>query len=124
MNELDSALIALSEQCKDLLKSVESVRLMLAGLRTEEPDAPVMQATAAAKKQQKTEKPPAVENPSAAKKEQITIEQVRAVMAEKRKAGYEAEIKALLINRGKTKLSEVDPGEYEALLAEAERIGE
>jgi len=100
MNELDSALIALGEQCKDLLKSVESVRLMLAGLRTEEPDAPVMQAPT------------------------IPIEQVRAVMAEKRKAGYEAETKALLINRRKTKLSEVDPGEYEALLAEAERIGE
>lgn len=124
MNELDSALIALGEQCKDLLKSVESVRLMLAGLRTEEPDAPVMQAPAAVKKQHKAAKQPAKENPPAAKKEQITIEQVRAVMAEKRKAGYEAETKALLINRGKTKLSEVDSGEYEALLAEAERIGE
>ena len=122
MNELDSALIALGEQCKDLQKSVEDVRLMLAGLRTEEPEASAAEKTTAVEKQKRAAKKPAVE-PPAAQKGPVTIEQVRAVMLAKRKAGYENQVKSLLIKRGKKTLSEIDPGEYESLLAEAEAIG-
>ena len=50
----------------------------------------------------------------------LTLEEVRAVLAEKSRAGHTAEIKELLNKHGADKLSEIDPAEYPALLAEAE----
>lgn len=50
----------------------------------------------------------------------LTLEQVRAVLAEKSRAGHTAEVRALLLKHGADKLSEVDPAEYPALLADAE----
>ena len=45
----------------------------------------------------------------------LTLEQVRAALAEKSRAGHTAEVK-----HGADKLSDIDPAEYPALLAEAE----
>ncbi len=50
----------------------------------------------------------------------LTLEEVRAVLAEKSRAGHTAEIRELLNKHGADKLSEIDPAEYAALLAEAE----
>ncbi|MDO4306942.1 MAG: rRNA biogenesis protein rrp5 [Eubacteriales bacterium] len=50
----------------------------------------------------------------------LTLEKVRAVLAEKSRAGHTAEAKALLIKHGADKLSDIDPVEYQALLADAE----
>lgn len=50
----------------------------------------------------------------------LTLEQVRAVLAEKSRSGHTAEIRALLQKYGAAKLSLVDPAHYKALLAEAE----
>ena len=50
----------------------------------------------------------------------LTLEQVRAVLAEKSRAGHTAEVRALLLKHGADKLSEVDPAEYPALLADVE----
>ena len=50
----------------------------------------------------------------------LTLEEVRAVLAEKSRAGHTAEVKELLNKHGADKLSEIDPVEYPALLAEAE----
>lgn len=50
----------------------------------------------------------------------LTLEQVRAALAEKSRAGHTAEVKALLIKHGADKLSDIDPAKYPALLAEAE----
>mgnify|MGYP000305600539 CR=1 FL=1 len=48
----------------------------------------------------------------------LTLEQVRAALAEKSRAGHTAEVKTLLIKHGADKLSDIDPAEYPALLAE------
>lgn len=53
----------------------------------------------------------------------ITLEQVRAVLAEKSRSGHTAQVCALLEKHGAMKLSEIDPAEYEALLVEAEVPG-
>lgn len=53
----------------------------------------------------------------------LTLEAVRAVLAEKSCAGYTAEVRALLEKHGAAKLSEIDPAEYPTLLAEAEVLG-
>lgn len=50
----------------------------------------------------------------------ITIEQVRAVLAEKSQAGKQAEVKALLSKYGVPKLTALDPSKYKDMLAEAE----
>lgn len=53
----------------------------------------------------------------------VTLEAVRAILAEKSRAGYTAEVRTLLEKHGAKKLSEIDPSEYSALLAEAEVLG-
>lgn len=51
---------------------------------------------------------------------ELTLEQVRAVLADKSRQGHTAEIRALLQKYGASKLSQIDPTHYKALLAEAE----
>lgn len=50
----------------------------------------------------------------------LTLEEVRAVLAEKSRSGHTEEVRELLNKHGADKLSEIDPAEYPALLAEAE----
>ncbi len=50
----------------------------------------------------------------------LTLEEVRAVLAEKSRSGHTEEVRELLAKHGADKLSEIDPAEYAALLAEAE----
>jgi hypothetical protein len=56
-------------------------------------------------------------------KPQLKLEDVRAVLAEKSRAGHTAEVRALLKKHGADKLSEIDPAKYEALMKDAEVIG-
>lgn len=58
-----------------------------------------------------------------AQKPALTLEQVRAVLSEKSRAGYTANVRELLQKYGANKLSQVDPTNYEALLCDAEVIG-
>lgn len=74
----------------------------------------VGKAGKAAKKEEK----PAVKQAQGEKP--LTLEEVRAVLAEKSRAGHTAEVRELLNKHGADKLSGIDPAEYAALLAEAE----
>ncbi|MFR1801394.1 MAG: rRNA biogenesis protein rrp5 [Faecalispora jeddahensis] len=69
--------------------------------------------TAAKKKESSTEEEGQQSKP-------LSLEQVRAALAEKSRAGHTSEVKALLIKHGADKLSDIEPAEYPALLAEAE----
>ena len=51
-----------------------------------------------------------------------SLEDVRAALAGKANAGHAAGVKRLLAAHGAGRLSELDPAEYPALLAEAEEI--
>lgn len=53
-------------------------------------------------------------------KPNVTMEQVRAVLAQKSKDGKKVQVKALLLKYDSGKLSGVKPEDYPALLAEAE----
>ncbi len=53
----------------------------------------------------------------------ITLEEVRAVLAEKSHDGFTAEVRELLQKYGAQKLSGVDPKNYAALLKDAEVLG-
>ena len=53
----------------------------------------------------------------------LTLEEVRAVLAEKSRAGFTAEVKAIITKYGADKLSAVKPENYAAVLAEVEVLG-
>jgi hypothetical protein len=53
----------------------------------------------------------------------VTLEQVRAVLADKSRAGHTAAVRELLQKHGAEKLSAIDPTAYASLLQEAEGIG-
>lgn len=53
----------------------------------------------------------------------LTLEEVRAILAEKSRDGFTAQIRDLLLKYGAKKLSEVDPDNYKALVADAEVLG-
>lgn len=50
----------------------------------------------------------------------LTLEQVRAVLADKSRKGHTAEIRTLLQKYGASKLSGIDPVHYNALLGDVE----
>ena len=54
------------------------------------------------------------------KKPELTLEQVRAVLADKSRNGHTAAIRTLLQKYGASKLSGIDPQHYEDLLQEVE----
>ena len=51
-----------------------------------------------------------------------TLEEVRAVLAQKSINGHTAEIQSLIKKYGADKLSQIDPAHYASLLAEAEAL--
>lgn len=53
---------------------------------------------------------------------ELTLEAVRAVLADKSRAGFTAQIRSLLQKYGANKLSGVNPVNYKALLADAEGL--
>ena len=53
----------------------------------------------------------------------VTLEQVRAVLAEKSRNGHTANVRELLQKHGAAKLSAIAPTAFEALLSEAAAIG-
>lgn len=81
---------------------------------TKEPEKAGKTGKAAAKKDTK---PASKQEPE---EKPLTLEEVRAVLAEKSRFGHTEEVRELLNKHGADKLSEIDPAEYAALLAEAE----
>lgn len=71
--------------------------------------------------EEKVEIPAEVQTPP--EKKAVTMEDVRAVLAEKSRAGLTAEVRELLKKHGAGKLSDVPSADYEMLLAEAEVLG-
>ena len=52
----------------------------------------------------------------------LTLEAVRAVLADKSRAGFTAQIRSLLQKYGADKLSGIDPANYKALLEDVEGL--
>ena len=96
--------------------------------------APAEDPPAAPAPEEKTEQapmltldPPAAPTPftlATAPAKPVTYEEVRAILADKSRTGYRAEVKALLTAHGVRQLSEItDPAVYAELIREAEEIG-
>ena len=54
----------------------------------------------------------------------LTLEEVRAVLADKSRNGYTEEIRALLKKYGADRLSAIDPANYQALLGDVEELND
>lgn len=52
----------------------------------------------------------------------LTLEAVRAILADKSRAGFTVQIRSLLQKYGAEKLSGIDPANYKALLEEVEGL--
>lgn len=104
----------------DLRSLADSLQAVANAMTQSEPAE--VPAENAGKKTKKADTKAATEEaPSPAPEEKpLTLEEVRAVLAEKSRAGHTAEVKALLTKHGADKLSDIDPAKYPALLADAE----
>lgn len=58
-----------------------------------------------------------------AAEKQPTLEEVRAILAEKARAGFTSEVRELLGKYGADRLSAADPKHYAAIVKEAEVLG-
>lgn len=107
--------------CGEILIGIsDTLREMFSG-GEETPEAPAEKPKGKAKAA-KTASPKESEKPAEPEK-QLTLADVRAVLAEKSRAGFTEEVKALIVKHGADRLSEVPETEYAALLADAEMLG-
>ena len=103
MSELDLYVGELRSAAQSLNSVADSLTSLFVGRQSEAPPQPEPQ-------------PPA--------QKPLTLEAVRAVLAEKSRSGHTAKVRELLEKHGGSKLSEIDPVKYAALLAEAEALGD
>ena len=66
------------------------------------------------------EHPQAEETPQQENPKPLTLEDARPILAQKSAEGHTAQVQALVQKYGATKLSQVDPAHFAALLADAE----
>ena len=97
---------------------MSKVRLLLAVVEDLRSLADSIQAVADA--MQQNEPTVDAEPPAPVSKKKLMLEEVRTVLGEKSRAGFTAEIQALLKKYGAPKLSGIDPKHYAALLKDAE----
>ena len=112
-------LLDMVSDLRSLADSLQAVADAVAQGGQEQPDQTTEKKPA--QKQEKKTAAKKVEPPvEKAEPKPLTLEQVRAALAEKSRAGHTAEVKALLLKHGADKLLDIDPAEYPALLADAE----
>lgn len=105
MSILDQCASELRNAAQSLLSAADGLAEMNAGNKTDpENDASLSEA------QHEPEPKP------------ITLEEVRAVLADQSVQGHTTAVQAMIHKRGVEKLSQVDPAEYASLLAEAEAL--
>lgn len=96
----------------------KTIGVPVAQAMTVDADKPVEEPKKEAPKASKAK----AEKPTKGPEEVITIEQVRAVLAEKSQDGFTAQVKALLESFDANKLSAVKPEDYKDLMAAAQDI--
>ena len=69
------------------------------------------------------EEPTAQETKVSAEPTTVTLDAVKAVLVEKSRMGFKAEVKALVKKYGADKISALQESQYAAVLKEAEQIG-
>mgnify|MGYP004608114077 FL=1 len=99
---------------------MSKVKLLLAVVEGLRSLADSVQAVADAMQQNEPTVDTEPKTPAPVPQKELTLEEVRAVLGEKSRAGFTTEIQALLRKYDAPKLSGIDPKHYEALLKDAE----
>ena len=101
--------------------------VLIEGLRKLSADAAWIADALEGKTEQKAGEPEITEGTASEQAEEektYTFEDVRGLLADKARAGYKAEVKAILTAHGVEKLSQItDPAELAKVVQEAEGIG-
>ena len=107
MSELDRVLRELKKYGESLVCIAEELAEVLSG---------------SGEKKEAVEKPGKKESAgkTSGPEKQYSLTEVRALLAEKSRAGFTAEVRELLAKHGADKLSGIDPSEYAALVADVE----
>lgn len=111
--------------CGEILIGIsDTLREMFSGSEEtqEEQETPAEKTKGKAKAAAKAAPAKEPEKPAELEK-QLTLADVRAVLAEKSRAGFTEEVKALIAKHGADRLSEVPETEYASLFANAEVLG-
>lgn len=120
MNKVTTMLDAAAAVITDIRSLADSLQVLVDAVSEGSTEGNVTAKKALQKKKLAEELKPE----SKQKKEKpLSLEDVRAVCAEKSREGFTAEVKEILTKHGADKLSEVDTTEYKALLAEVEALG-
>lgn len=119
MSNLDLLLKEIDEHASALIESTKDLRAMFSSPEPDEEDGltntyETDESLEAKKEYEKNH--PVKEEPK------ITLEDVRARLAQLSRDGKTAQVKDLIQKYGANKLSEVNPDDYEALLLDAEVI--
>lgn len=119
MSNLDLLLKEIDEHASALIEATKDLRVMFSSPEPDEEDGltntyETDESLEAKKEYEKNH--PVKEEPK------ITLEDVRARLAQLSRDGKTAQVKALIQKYGANKLSEVNPDDYEALLLDAEVI--
>ena len=119
MSNLDLLLKEIDEHASALIEATKDLRAMFSSPEPDEEDGltntyETDESLEARKEYEKNH--PVKEEPK------ITLEDVRARLAQLSRDGKTAQVKALIQKYGANKLSEVNPDDYEALLLDAEVI--
>lgn len=120
MSKMSQLAVELDElrHCGEVLIGIsDTLREMFSGSE----EVPETQETPAKKPKGKAKA--AKTAPAKEPEKQLTLADVRAVLAEKSRAGFTEEVKALIAKHGADRLSEVPETEYAALLVDAEVLG-
>ena len=113
VTELLDAVVDVITNVRNLADSLQVVADVLTEMKSVEVinDQPVAQIPEKAAK------------PKKEKAKVYTLEDVRGVLAEKSQNGLTSEVKGLIAKFGGNKLSDIDPSNYEAIIKEAEGLG-
>ena len=120
-------LIGISENLISISEKVSAVAKVIAEIISEFQDEPDKTAIdVKAKKpapmqiEAKAEPEAEAEAPATEPFKEYTFIEIRTILADKSRAGHTADVKKILTGHGAAKLSDLDPKEYSAVVAEAE----
>lgn len=120
MNKVTLMLDAAVAVITDIRSLADSLQALVEAVAE---NAPAEKVVSKASKPKKIAEKEAPAEPAPKEEKPLNLEDVRAVLADKSRSGFTAEVKAILNKHGAEKLSEIDPAEYKALLAEVEVLG-
>lgn len=116
MKDLQEALNVLRRDAKNILEIVDAVEKELC-TKAEET------TTKNPKQKQLFDPTPAKEETPAETVKEITLAEIKSVLMEKSKAGFDQEVHALIKSYDAPKLSAIDKANYPELLGKAREIG-